>query len=161
MVARALRSPDLWTGIVLMLVGFLFLAGTAEIVLSEEGLIGPRFVPQIVSSLLVALGGALAWSGARSAVPVLGEAGPALPWRAAVVVLIGIFYVQAFMAVGYFLSTIFATAAALLLFGVRRPLSLMLGSILVAIVWYITFVRLMGVFDPPGRLLSFQPWLPL
>ena len=156
------RSADVWSGAALACLGAALFAATAWIDFDQSGLVGPRAVPRMVCGAMIALGLVLALGPVlRAGRPVAvdaameesGDEGGHV-WRAAAVIALGLLYVPLLGAFGYLVSTALEAAAVLLLFGLRSPVRVVGGAVLVACLWYVAFVKLMGVFDPPGSVFS-------
>ena len=180
------RDGDLWAGLAVAFLGAALLALTFRIRLTEAGLVGPRFVPQVVAGLLVAGGLALALRprSGGAAVPedvpaddaapaplsppgeegppagsATGDGAPTSPLPALALPVMGLLYVAAIPWVGYLAATLPAAAAALWLFGARRPVFALLAALGLTAAMQAVFVELMGVFLPRGRLLDLAAWL--
>ncbi|MGP1396665.1 MAG: tripartite tricarboxylate transporter TctB family protein [Inquilinaceae bacterium] len=152
---HVLRSPDLWVGLTVAATGLFLLTATADIRVDEAGLVGPRLVPRIVCGAAIGLGLMLAVAAMVGAGKRAARGGDtALPLRAAAVVGLGLLYVPLLGAFGYFIATVIAAAAIFRLFGTRRLVPLCLGALATAALWYLVFIRVMGVFDPPGWIFS-------
>ena len=141
------RNPDLWTGLILAIVGSGFLAASFDIRITEDGLIGPRFVPQVVCGLVVASGLILALGGGT----VRGQRGPVVPWRAALLIGIGLANVWLIPRVGYAAATMLVSAATLTLFSRRDWRVVTGGAVMSGVAFHVLFIELMGVFMPHGR----------
>ncbi|QPH54623.1 tripartite tricarboxylate transporter TctB family protein [Pontivivens ytuae] len=142
-----IRSADFWTGLCLAVVGAALLLLTYDIRLTEAGLIGPRFVPQAVCVLLIAGGLALAFGPTSPG----GEAGPALPWRAAALVAVGIGHVVLTPLIGYLATSAAVAGAAVVLFGARDWRVILATMLALPLALHLIFIELMGVFMPRGR----------
>lgn len=161
------KHADFWTGIVLALLGAGLLALTSQVQLTETNLIGARFVPQVVSGLLI-VGGvmlALFWrvadatpTDAVQATPMVEAAPHALP-TALALPLIGALYTFAIPQVGYIAATFLGAAAALMLYGARKPLRILLAATVMATLMHLIFVVLMGIFLPRGQFFDILNWL--
>jgi len=142
----------------IILTGLAALALAATIPPGTDAGVGPRFVPVILACGLLALGLAAAVSSWLS-----GDAAPPAPreenrqggmFRVVVVTALGFVYVLMLGAVGYALSTLIVLALLLVLFGTRRPLRLALISTAGAAIYYLIFVRQLGMYDPAGWLID-------
>jgi putative tricarboxylic transport membrane protein len=135
----------------------------------EEILIGPRLVPMAIAGMIIALGVlqfAIAWvhhvnsskagdstfSGhGNSKRPPLSK--PAV-FRMAAILVIGFAYIWLFSATGYLIATAIAIAPLLVVFGIRNAGKVTVLTIGGTAVYYIIFIRLMGIYDPPGWLIN-------
>ena len=119
--------------------------------------IGPDLVPTIVSWLIVIFGVMIALesvllpSGEKTSKPLVTRDGVILN---ATIIGIGFLYFLLFLAFGYLVSTIIALGAILYMFGTRQPLRVGLISVIGGGVYYLVFIRLMGVYDPPGSIID-------
>ena len=110
------RRADVWTGLPIAAAAAAFLASTVQIRETEEGIVGARLAPRVVTALLIpgglALAASVAVGGRRERVagapePVDPEAqpdGPSTP-RALAPPLLGLLYVAAIPIVGHLAAT--------------------------------------------------------
>jgi hypothetical protein len=149
------RGVLLSMGIVCLGVFALFQASAIENRHGEE--IGPELVPTIVSWLIVIFGVLIAVQSIlfpdtdKPSKPLVTRDGIILN---AVIIGIGFLYFFLFLAFGYLVSTIIALGAVLYMFGTRQPLRVALISVIGGGVYYLVFIRLMGVYDPPGSIID-------
>lgn len=143
MVSRA----DTWAGFFLAILGTGLFWLTQDVRITEAGLIGPRFVPQVVSALLVAGGLALVFGKTESRDSGVSPA----PLRAVGLILIGLAHVYLTPRVGYLATSTLVAAATLTLFGVRDWRVLFAATLALPLVMHLAFIELMGVFMPRGR----------
>lgn len=135
--------------------------GTVQID-TEAGLFeGPRLLPSIVGTGLLMLSAGLAVHAvSRMAVgaAVRGRADPVDLRgfvRVSAPLLVLLFsYVALLNGFGYLLATVLAAPAAFLLFGNRGPLQVLVLPIMLAVLFYVLFFHLLGMFDPPGTVLD-------
>ena len=146
----------------------LYLAYTIQ-TFEEEILVGPRLVPMAIAVLGIALGVlqfAIAWvrpiksskaadstlsgtsEGKQTAVSKTGIL------RMAAIIILGFVYIWLFSATGYLIATAIIMASLLVVFGVRPAGKVALLSIGGTAVFYIIFIRLMGIYSPPGWLIN-------
>ena len=152
----------------LALVGLGLAAGGAALSIGGwgEGAWGPRTLPLLAALALLLSGAAVALSppSASSALAVerdsvagTGSAPREVDdaasgeWRVGALLALAALYVLAIDRVGYLAATAFAAPAAFRLFGVRRPLALLLAATLVPLLLHLAFFRVLGVFPPLGR----------
>ena len=139
---------------------------------SQEGiLIGPRLVPMAIAGLgigLSVLQFAIAWVRRVKS----GKAGdstfsgtddgkrPALSkpavLRMAAIIVIGFAYIWLFSATGYLIATVISMALLLVVFGTRNAGKVAVLTIGGTVAYYIIFIWLMGVYDPPGWLINLE-----
>jgi len=148
----------------------LYLAYTIE-TFEEEILVGPRLVPMTIAVLGIALSVlqfTVTWvrhvkrdkasdstnsgvnNGKQSAVsktPVL---------RMAAIIILGFVYIWLFSATGYLIATAIIMASLLVLFGIRPAGKVAVLTIGGTAVFYIIFIRLMGIYSPPGWLVNLE-----
>ena len=164
----AARRADLWTGLAIAAAGATLFWLTLGIRETEEGIVGPRFVPQVVTALMALGGLALAAASRRgaavpsvpkapdprpNAAPDPSEAPPSAPLRAMVVPVLGLGYVALLPLVGYLAATFAAAWAALVLFGGRPRRTAPIAAGL-ALALHAAFALGMGLHLPRGRLLD-------
>jgi hypothetical protein len=137
----------------------------------EETLVGPRLVPMTITGLGIGLGIlqlALSWMNQikndKAGDSTIADANrgkrPALSLKAvlrmAAVIVIGFAYIWLFSATGYLIATAAAMAVLLVLFGTRNGGKVAVLTIGGTTVYYIIFIRLMGIYNPPGWLLNLE-----
>lgn len=150
-----LREILISLGTILIGVFALFQAAAIENLQREA--VGPDLVPVIVAWLIVILGVIMGIQGLlfpgkeRPSGPPVTRQGMMLN---ATIIGLGFLYLLLFVAVGYLVSTIAALAAILVLFGTRQPLPVAVMSVAGGGVYFLVFVRLMGIYDPPGSLID-------
>jgi hypothetical protein len=135
--------------------------GTVQID-TEAGLFeGPRLLPSIVGTGLLMLSAGLAAHAAWRIATGAPSGGPPEPvdWRgfarvAAPLLVLLFSYVALLIGFGYLLATVLAAPAAFLLFGNRGPLQVLVLPIMLAVLFYVLFFHLLGMFDPPGTVLD-------
>ena len=142
---------------------FLILAQQAET--NQADLVGPSLVPSVVCFLLIILGITTAVraiffnSGAQTGAES-ETLGVQTYLKLAVITLLGFLYIWAFTAFGYLLSTFFTLLAILFIFGIRNISHMALYGACGSFVYYLIFVKLMKIYDPPGSLINMQSILP-
>ncbi|MBO6673728.1 MAG: tripartite tricarboxylate transporter TctB family protein [Rhizobiales bacterium] len=138
---------DTWTGLCIALLGFGLFWLSLDIRITEIGLIGPRFVPQVVSVLLVLGGAALVFSGGSEE----GEGDAQRPVLALGLIGIGLLHVVLTPRIGYLATSAFVAGFTLALFGVRDWRVLGAGMLALPVLLHLVFLELMNVFMPRGR----------
>jgi hypothetical protein len=166
-------STDLIASVAVILVGIFFLILARQIETSvfqtaAEALVGPAMVPTIVAALLIGLGALELGTillRRRSDEPLPENPDPSLEGnetteitaevliRIVTTVCIGFAYVWLLSATGYIISSAFALAALLILFGTRSALKITLITVVGTAVYYGVFIWLMGVYSPVGWLI--------
>jgi len=138
----------------------------------QEGiLLGPRLVPMAIAGLGIGLGvlqftiawvrrvksgkaGDATFSGANDGKrPALSKTAVL---RKAAIIVIGFAYIWLFSATGYLIATAIAMAPLLVVFGTRNAGKVAVLTIGGTAAYYIIFIRLMGVYDPPGWLINLE-----
>ena len=136
----------------------------------QEGiLLGPRLVPLAIAGLGIGLGVlqfTVAWvhrvkSGKAGDSTFSGDdKRPALSktsvLRMAAILAIGFAYIWLFSAIGYLIATAIAMALLLIVFGTRNAGKVAVLTIGGTAVYYIIFIRLMGIYNPPGWLINLE-----
>ncbi|MDH5749823.1 MAG: tripartite tricarboxylate transporter TctB family protein [Rhodospirillales bacterium] len=155
-----LRDILVSLGIVSIGVFALFQVGEIENVQREA--VGPELVPNVVSWLIVIFGVMMAIQSVlfpsrdKNSRPPMTRDGIIVN---AILIGIGFFYFFLFLAFGYLVSTVIALAAVLYMFGTRRLSRLVPVSVMGGAVYYLVFIRLMGIYDPPGSIIDMAPLL--
>ncbi|MGB1238480.1 MAG: tripartite tricarboxylate transporter TctB family protein [Pseudomonadales bacterium] len=73
--------------------------------------------------------------------------------------LLALCYQGAFSAFGYLLPTAVAAPLALYLFGVRKPLGLLVAALLCPLLFHVIFFVLLGVYPPYGEVFDLGTYL--
>jgi putative tricarboxylic transport membrane protein len=135
------------------------LIDTASIrVLATANAVGPRFFPYVVGGAATLVGTwlAIAVLLGSTATPEQSEdvdLSQRTDWRA-LAGISGVFllYVLVIDPLGYLLSTMLLFGGTAYVLGARRPRSLLLASLLVPLLTFLVFTRLLGIFLPNGVL---------
>ncbi len=146
-------------------VGLFFLIQAQKAETNQADLIGPSLVPSVISILLMVLGivtGVHALFFNKKADVSTRSKGPGLQTylKLFAITLLGFFYIWAFSAFGYLVSTLLMLVIILYIFGIRKKTRLAAIAIIGSISYYLVFVKLMKIYDPPGTLINFQALLP-
>jgi putative tricarboxylic transport membrane protein len=148
---------------VIVAIGASFLILSMQTESTQDDLIGPRMVPNALAILVVALGLLQAtinfFSTRRGTAPEDSKQEPDYRMLGAVVGL-AVFYLAAFILTGYLLSTAMTLAGMVFLFGTRNARVVATVTVAGTLVFYVGFVRIMGIYDPPGLLINVQPFMP-
>ena len=117
-------------------------------------------LPMGAALLLLAAGAGLA----ASAVLGRAEGGEGSPFSRDSLAVLGLVavslaYHAAIVRFGYELPTAIAAPLALWLFGMRRPLGLVLAAVLCPAVFHLVFFVGLGVFPPFGEVFDLVDWL--
>ena len=73
---------------------------------------------------------------------------------------LGFAYVVFFSAFGYFVSTLIALVVILYLFEIRKLYRLIPIAVGGSVLYYLLFVGVMKIYDPPGDWINFQSIMP-
>jgi magnesium-transporting ATPase (P-type) len=166
---------DLVVAAVTIAIGCFFTYQVSLIESIAEDAIGPRMVPYFLSITMVALGVLVAVSALHfNSRAVSAASSEELDAQAAeedfgfrdtditrviAVVVMGFVYTSLFYAFGYLISTVLSLALMMLVFGNRRPVVVVLLSIVGAFVYDYLFMNLMGLYDPPGAYFDLARFL--
>jgi len=146
------KTGEIVVGLCFACVGLLFLTGAVKLRVGVPTEPQPGFFPFIDGVILVALSILFliqAWGGRTGEREAFGQMkGPAL------VVLTLILYVATLESLGYVITTAILAAVVLKVMK-TKPLVLVLTSLMLAVVSYLLFDRLLGVTLPPGLLAAF------
>jgi hypothetical protein len=148
----------------------LFLAHSIE-TYQEVSQIGPRLVPMVIAGLGIGLGvlqfsvswirrvkngntGNYTFSGTgHGKQPALSKT---VILRMAAIIAIGFAYIWLFSATGYLIATAIAMVSLLLMFGTYNPGKVAMLTIVGTATYYIFFIWLMGIYNPPGWLINLE-----
>ena len=157
-VARKTARHNTFAGLALIAIAAFMFWSSFSISLDfvdEEG-VGPRFFPQAICLALGALGLVMAILGmkGRTAPSDSSSFSAARFWQDAVpLFLLGIGFIWAFGAFGYFAATLVLIAIGLFIFAVRSR-ALWLMPPIAAAALYLIFFRLMRVYEPPATIFN-------
>ena len=146
-------------------VGLFFLLQAQQAETNQDDLIGPSLVPTIICVLLIGLGlvtgiRALFFYKADPAEDTGQAFSLQTCLKLAAITVLGFVYVWAFTAFGYLFSTFAVFFIILYIFGIRNIYHLVAYSITGSLLYYLVFVKVMKIYDPPGNLINFQSLLP-
>lgn len=117
--------------------------------ITQWGAESARMFPQIVAAGLLLLSARLAFLAAPEEDDSL-PAGPELAQIAQLFVL-GVCYIFLIDKFGFLIATFFPTPVVFWLFGLRRPMGLLIATILTPVLLHIIFFELLGLFPPFGE----------
>ena len=144
---------------VVLLIGVFFIFQAFTIETSRES-VGPRTMPMILAVSLV-LGGL--WLAIRAFTGRAGDLSEGYGFlesdvkRIFMVVGSGVLFVFTFWAFGYFVAVIVTYISMLFTFGVRSPIWMIGGGIVLAFVFQWLFMGIMLLNDPKGAIVDLRP----
>lgn len=163
---------DLGVSAIAILLGLFFTYQVSLIETLSENDIGPSFFPYILSFTMIGLGvlvgvSALMYNATVKRVTGEAEEGEEEKFgfrdsdiaRVAAVVAMGFVYIGLFYALGYLISTLLSLMLMLVVFGNRHIGTIVLLSIVGALVYNYVFIGLMGLHDPPGLYFDLNRFL--
>ena len=156
---------DALAAVVALAIAGFFLYEARLVESSQEDLIGPRLVPSvfaIIAMMLAFLQFVTAFASRTDPPPIAVSADTdvrdelaGFGWvRILLMFAVGAFYIWFFEAVGYIVSSLVVFLLLFFLFGRRNIGAIVLLTIGGTIAYYLIFVKLMGMHDPPGWLLD-------
>ncbi len=159
------KIEDLLGSIMFTAIGLFFLIQAQKVETNQADLIGPSLVPSIVSILLIILGIS---TGVRALFFIkkteVSEQSKSHELQTylklTAVTLLGFFYIWAFEAFGYMGSTFLVLVTVMYIFGIRKTTRLASFAAVGSVSYYLVFVKLMKIYDPPGSLVNLQSFLP-
>ncbi|GAB5435273.1 tripartite tricarboxylate transporter TctB family protein [Falsiruegeria mediterranea] len=138
--------------------GFMAVFGLAAIVASldintdPDGAWGARIFPLVGSVALVVLGVVECVNGLKFPPPAAERgAEDNVTGRILALLILSFAYVWLIGKFGYLLSTGLAAIGALMIFGVRNPVGLLVAAIVCPAIYHLIFFVLLGVFPPYGE----------
>lgn len=137
------------TGAGLVLIAIIAIIAGTDIKPTNDGGLGPRMVPFGAAAALLLLGlgqVTVALTGPGKEDPAADSPLPMA--RIAGLMVLSVAYYFALGKVGYLAATIVATPFAFLLFGTRRPLTLVLATVLCPVLFYLAFFVGLSVYPP-------------
>lgn len=124
--------------------------------------LGARGLPIAATGLAAGLALILLAVNLPMALRVVKEKRPSLEWmpllRIGALVLLSFAYVWAITLFQYAIPTVLAMSALLALFGSRGVTRLVIVPAVAVIAYYFAFFILLGLFEPPGKLLSYDSY---
>ena len=165
------NKSELFSAIAVICLGIFFLSQAYQVETVQRALIGPRLVPMNIAGMIIALGVLqfiVAWVGGAENVkgcdpgPSPADVGvsalvcTAPVFRTTALVVIGFAYIWLFSASGYLISTGITMALLLVIFGTRNPGKVAMITIGGTAVYYFIFIWLVGIYDPPGKLINLE-----
>lgn len=164
-------KSEFFSAAVVVILGIFCLYLAYSIETFQKVLIGPRPVPMAIAGMIIGLGSlqfVVAWmgrvkNGNAGDSPVSGVGNgkpPALSktavLRMAAIIVVGFAYIWLFAATGYLIATAMAMASLLVVFGTRNAGKVAVLTIVGTALYYIIFIRLMGIYDPAGWLINLE-----
>jgi putative tricarboxylic transport membrane protein len=158
----SLKQRELLVSAGIIALGLFCLFQANAIENTENARVSPALVPAILSWLLVGFGVLsmayrlfLSHPDDEERVRVSGRAAG---WVCAVTGL-GLLYYFLFQAVGYLLASVLMLGLVLVAFGVRRPFKVVVLSVFGGLAFFLIFIRVLKVYDPPGSLIDISTFL--
>lgn len=158
------------TNIVFLIFGIVFFVESLSVPPGPAGLIGPRTVPLSISIIVIFVGALLIYFDMKSAkrssskqrtpashdsvASVKKDITPReLIYFAGPVFLLTAVYGVFLYWFGYLLSTWIVALVGFSLFHNSKKIAL-INAIVGSLIFYYLFIKLMGVYDPPGRMID-------
>ena len=167
----ARHKAEFLSAAVVVAVGILGLCLADSIKSVQDEILGPRLLPMAIAGLGIGLGVlqlSMVWVRRCKSIKAAGSTSsdggdakrralskPAL-FRMAVTIVIGFAYIWLFSATGYLIATALAMALLLVVFGTSSVGKVAVLTIGGTAAYYIIFIRLMGIYDPPGWLINLE-----
>ena len=157
-------NANVLVAIVLIATGALVIHQSFQIPVTRVGGWGPRAFP-VLAALGVLLAGLLVLITALRGAALPGteletpstaapQALPAAVWAVLGLIALGFAYIWMLDKIGYLLATALVAPAAFALFGIRRPLTLVIVAIACPIAYQIVFFELLRVYPPRGMWID-------
>ncbi len=159
---------EIAVGIAVALIGVFFLVSAESIPADSSDAFGPRSLPQVISSLIIALGtmwAAISLSKARRTEvapnPRPNTRNQFLLTRILPLMALSILYGLFFQWFGYLVSTFLILVPVLVIYENRSlPRVLTVAAIATAL-YFMLFIKVMGIFDAGGSVVNFNDLLGL
>jgi putative tricarboxylic transport membrane protein len=146
------KTGDIVVGLCFLAIGIAFAVNSVKLKIGVPTEPQPGFFPFIDGIILIALSVLFlfqAWRGKAGESPAFGKVG-----GPAIVVLTLLLYVATLETLGYVVTTAILSAVVLRAME-TKPRILLLVSVILAVVSYLLFDRLLGVTLPPGLMAAF------
>ncbi|WP_226783276.1 tripartite tricarboxylate transporter TctB family protein [Oceaniglobus trochenteri] len=159
------RDATVLSEIMFLLIGIAFFLESLRIPTDSVSTLGAGFVPTWVSIILILLSGAMLlmrWKREGLFFPRENpddnlQVDHVLHFTAPVIAIV-LLYALVFVWTGYLISSLLAMFVSMLFF--RNSLaSSVVHSIIAAVLFYYSFIHLMGIYDPPGEYLDTSEFL--
>ncbi|MEJ6388740.1 tripartite tricarboxylate transporter TctB family protein [Gymnodinialimonas ulvae] len=134
-------------GAVLIVISIAALVASFQIDKDPGGGWGARIFPLAGSGALSIVGLLELRSGQIASVNAPTKVNPSI-WA---LLILALGYVWLISKIGYLLSTGLVAPLALWVFGIRRPIALLLAALLCPAIYHLVFFELLGVFPPYGK----------
>jgi len=153
-------------GLVIFAIGVFLFWSAEDIPISGQDDFGARSLPRAISAMIAILGAI--WSGIyvvkwwQSGKPIMIEAQNRLLFTRIIPLMISSFiYAYLFQWFGYLVSTFIILIPVLYLYGNRSIHKLLITSAIAASLYYLIFIKALGVFDAGGSVINFSQILGL
>lgn len=145
-----MKKANIMSSVIVAAIAILFFYLSLGFKKLESQELGAAFMPQVYTVVLLGLAIILFVQGLRTEKPVPSE-NPKL-----VLMSIGVIFIYILLTplLGFYISTLAAVSAHLWFSKVRKPISLILGSVLITLFVYVFFQRLLDVPIPLGVFFS-------
>ena len=153
-------------GMVIALIGIVFLISAEDIPVSGEDDFGARSLPRIISALIIAMGTLWAAISYGKIQKTKASSAPNprnlfLRTRIIPLMLSSFIYAALFQWFGYLVSTFVILLPVLYIFGNRSIVPMLRIAATATAVYYVLFIKLMGVFDAGGSVININELLGL
>lgn len=153
-------------GLIILALGIFFFWSSMDIPISGEDEFGARSLPQAIS-MLIAIFGAI-WSAIyffkwrRSVAPVATDPrNQFMLSRILPLMLSSFVYAYFFQWFGYLVSTFLILIPVLYLYSNKSIGKLLVTAAIATVIYYVIFIKAMGVFDEGGSIINFNQLLGL
>jgi len=157
---------ELAVGIVIVFIGIFFLISAADIPSNSGDAFGARSLPRAISVLLITLGTLWAALSLRKIRRSGSGSKPNsrnrfLLTRIVPLLLLSFLYGFLFDWFGYLVATFAIMGPVLFIYGTRSAPKLLAVAASATAVYYLLFIKVMGVFDAGGSVINFNELLGL
>lgn len=164
--ATSSHRSEFILGLVILAIGVFLFWSAEDIPISGQDDFGARSLPRAISAMIAILG--VIWSGIyfvkwqRSAKPVVTVVRSRfLLTRIIPLMMSSFIYAYLFQWFGYLVSTFLTLIPVLYLYGNKSIPKLLLISAVTTVLYYLVFIKALGVFDAGGSVINFNQLLGL
>lgn len=150
----------------ILAIGLFLLWSAEDIPISGEDDFGARSLPRVISAMISILGAI--WSGIylvkwrRLAKPMVTAAQNRFLFTRVIPLMISSFiYAYLFQWFGYLVSTFLILIPVLYLYGNKSIHKLLIISTVTTLLYYLVFIKALGIFDAGGSVINFNQLLGL